>query len=105
MAKPGGKAHEKERKTEDLFHTDHDLNLREYVRFKRFYGRGDRSLSLDVYEYFAKLDAIRDECKTFGIEGKLISDALDTEYDVSFHHQGIDLACEELALQLLGNLV
>jgi hypothetical protein len=64
---------DKEVKTADLFHTDYDLDLREYVKLKRLYGRGDRPLSLDVHEYFTKLDAIRVECKTFGIEGKLIA--------------------------------
>jgi hypothetical protein len=75
-------AGEKDKINDEPFHTDHDLDLREYVRWKRLYGRGDRPLSLDIHEYFTKLDAIRDKCKTFGIDEKLIADALDTEYEV-----------------------
>lgn len=98
-------AGEKDKINDDPFHTDHDLDLREYVRWKRLYGRGDRPLSLDIHEYFTKLDAIRDKCKTFGIDEKLIADALDTEYDDSFNQRGVDAACEELALQLLENII
>src|SRR5215213_4407774 len=101
MAKHEPRSDANEGKTGDLFHTDHNLGLREYVRLKRLYGRGDRPLNLDINDYFSKLDAIRNECKTFGIEGKLIADALDTECDDSFHQQGVDRACEELALLLL----
>ena len=84
-----------------FFLADHDLDLRGYVRWKRLCGcRGDRSLSLDIHKYFTILGAIRDKCKPFGIDEKLLADALDPEY-----HDSLNPACEELAFQLLENIV
>jgi hypothetical protein len=94
-------AGEKDKINDVPFHTDHDLDLRGYVRWKRLYGcRGDRPLSLDHHKYFTILGAIRDKCKPFGIDEKLLADALDPEY-----HDSLNPACEELAFQLLENIV
>ena len=58
MAKQEPRANEKEKKITDFFETEHDLDLREYVRWKRSHPGGDRSLSLDPHEHFSKLSIV-----------------------------------------------
>ena len=85
--------------------TNLDLDLREYVKWKQTYPAAQRLLNLDAHAHFSKLDAIREKCEAFGLDGKLFSDAVDGEYGDSFEQKGIDHACEELSLQLIENVV
>jgi len=73
-----------------------DLDLREYVKWKRAYPAAQRLLSLDARTQFSSLDAIREKCEAFGLDGKLFLDAVGGEND---------RACEELALQLIEHVV
>ena len=84
----------------DLFGDNIDFDIREYLLWKSIYLSMDRPLSSDVHAYYTKLDAILKECEAFRLDGKLLSEVLYGEDGVSFI-----VACDELALQLLENVV